>query len=351
MSAAVLTAAVQAAAAARLQAVGLPTRALEDWRYVDVAPLATEPVAGPAPAMAVETKGWAATPVSEERQTAWQSCVATTTDVGAIASLAHLNDSLHFTLGRDATGVATVGIDTPVGVHGRRLVVTLERGASGTLVLRHRVGAARSCTGIEIDAAPGSRLIVEEIQEGDDAAQLLSNAWLRLDRDAHVTWTSAWRGGALVRARLKAKLLAAGAEVDLAGLARIAGTRQVHQYLRVEHLAGDTRSQQLYKNVIDGSARASFDGLVHVAKGADRSDAQQTNHNLLLSVGGRADTRPQLDIHADEVKAAHGATVGRPEDDQIIYLRTRGLALSTARQLVQQGFSDEILHRFSHVRP
>ncbi len=351
MSAAVLTAAVQAAAVARMQVVGLPTRSLEDWRYVDVAPLGADLGTGAVPAMAIQAEGWAVAPVSEERQAAWQACVATATDVGAIGSLAHINDSVHLTLGRDATGVANVMIDTPVGVHGRRLVVTLERGASGTLVLRHRVGAARSYTGIDIDAAPGSRLVVEEIQDGDDAAQLLSNAWLRLDRDAHVTWTSAWRGGALVRARLKAKLLATGAEVDIAGLARIAGTRQAHQFLRVEHLAGDTRSQQLFKNVIDGSARASFDGLVHVAKGADRSDAQQTNHNLLLSVGGRADTRPQLDIHADEVKAAHGATVGRPEDDQIVYLRTRGLSLATARALVQQGFSDEILHRFRHVQP
>lgn len=346
--------ALRSTAAARATAIGLPTRALEAWRYVDCAPLAQDPPAGEAPAIAVQagSTGWSMNPLNvDDNSQRWTDCLATADDIGAVWSLSHLRDGLHLNLGAKQDGHIHLVIDTPMGWHGRRLRVTLEREARGTMVIEHRLGAARSCTGIEVDAAPGSHLIVEEIQSGSNEAQLLSNAWLRLERDANVTWTSAWRGGTLVRPRLKAKLLAAGAELDFAGLARIDGTRQAHQYLRVEHLAGDTRSQQLVKNVIDGTARASFDGLIHVAKGADRSDAQQTNHNLLLAPGGRADTRPQLDIHADEVKAAHGATVGRPEDEQVIYLRTRGLALATARQLVQQGFSDEILHRFRHVQP
>jgi len=341
-------------AAARAATVGLPTRASEAWRYVDCAPLAHEPAAEAAPAITVlpGSTGWKSGPIEpalvRER---WAKAVVDTTDIGQIWSWSQLRDTLHLHLPKGAQGHLHCRIETPGGWHGYRILISVDRGAVGSLVLEHALGAARACTGMDVDVAQGGSLTVEEIQSGADAAQLLSSAAISIDRDAQVTWTSAWRGGALVRAHQDVRLTASGASIDFAGLARVAGKRQAHQYLRVAHVVGDTRSRQLVKNVIDDTARASFDGLIHVAKGADRSDAEQLNHNLLLAPGGRADTRPQLDIHADEVKAAHGATVGRPEDEQITYLRTRGLDSETARTLVQQGFSDEILHRFRHVHP
>ena len=341
-------------AAARAATVGLPTRASEAWRYVDCGPLASEPAPASAPAIAIRpgATGWKAGPIDPAQvRERWTKALQETSDIGQIWSWSRLHETLHLQLPKSAQGYLHCRIDTPGGWHGYRILVSVERGAVGSLVIEYAVGAARACTGIDVDVAQGSSLTVEEIQSGDDAAQLLSSANITVDRDAQVTWTSAWRGGTLVRARQDVRLTASGASMDFAGLARVAGKRQAHQYLRVAHVIGDTRSRQLVKNVIDDTARASFDGLIHVAKGADRSDAEQLNHNLLLAPGGRADTRPQLDIHADEVKAAHGATVGRPEDEQITYLRTRGLDSETARTLVQQGFSDEILHRFRHVHP
>lgn len=333
---------LRAAAATRAEAIGLPTRALEDWRYVDCAPLA-QTFSGPAADL--DTAGFADLDATAHADR-WRKHLAEDADLGAAWSLSRFASGAQAEIAPGKQADLRVDLRGRDGDSGHRLVLRLGRGAAAHLVLDQRLGTGRINLGIEVDLADGARLTVEEVQDGDDAGQLLSAVWTRIGRDAALTWTASWRGGALVRARQRILLEGTGADLDLAGLGRVGGTRQVHEHLRVEHRVGDTRSRQLVKNVIDGAAKASFDGLVHVAVGADRSDAEQTNHNLLLSEKGRADTRPQLDIHADDVKAAHGATVGRPEDEEITYLRTRGLDLETARSLVQRGFSDEILHRF-----
>jgi Fe-S cluster assembly protein SufD len=347
-------------AESRATALGLPTRSLEAWRYVDCAPLSETFAAAEIPAIAIsgDRTNWDITALDALSETdsdalveRWSGCLEKADDLGAVWSLAKLHDGLRLQVAKGEAGVLHLALANPQGDHGRRIVIEVARGAAATLVIDHQLGSARSCSGIEVDLADGAQLRVEERQHGADDGQLLSAVWVHQQRDSQLTWTSTWHGGSLVRARLKSQLLASGASLDLAGLARLDGKRQAHQYLRVEHRGPDTTSRQLVKNIIDGQAKASFDGLVHVASGADRSDAEQTNHNLLLSAQGRADTRPQLDIFADDVKAAHGATVGRPEDEEITYLRTRGLDLATARRLVQQGFSDEILNRFRHDQP
>lgn len=347
---------VRDAAQQRAAHLGLPTRALEAWRYVDCKPLATTSTGTATDIAATGGDNWALQPLSQldtATQAAhaqrWQTCISTADDIGTLWSLSKLHDGLQATV---AAGKQASPLHLRIQANadsGHRIVVRLERGAQASLIIEYALGAGRAAVGLEIDVADGAHLHIEERQSGEDRGQLLTSAWAHIQRDANVHWTCSWSGGDLVRARVKVVLHAAGAHLDYAGLARITDKRQAHQFLRVHHHAADTTSVQLVKNVIDGYAKCSFDGLVHIAKGADRSNAQQTNHNLLLSPHGRADTRPQLDIFADDVKAAHGATVGRPEDEEIVYLRTRGLSLDTARRLVQQGFSDEILHRFRHV--
>ncbi|MBA3683685.1 MAG: SufD family Fe-S cluster assembly protein, partial [Planctomycetes bacterium] len=103
------------------------------------------------------------------------------------------------------------------------------------------------------------------------------------------------------------------------------------------------RSAQRFRNVADGRSSASFDGLVAIAKGADRANAEQENKNLLLTRTARIDTRPQLDILADDVKASHGATIGQPDQDEIFYLRSRGLSPVTALAMLTRGFAEEIV--------
>jgi Fe-S cluster assembly protein SufD len=114
---------------------------------------------------------------------------------------------------------------------------------------------------------------------------------------------------------------------------------------RVRHRAGPSQSAQLFKTLAGGSAVASFDGLVAIDRGADQSDAEQRNQNLLLSPKARVDTRPQLDILADDVKAGHGATVGQLSADELFYLRARGLPEARARALLTRGFAMEAVAR------
>ena len=116
--------------------------------------------------------------------------------------------------------------------------------------------------------------------------------------------------------------------------------------LRVRHESRDARSEQAVRNIATAEAKASFDGLVWVAKGADGTSAEQENKNLILSPKARIDTRPQLDIHADDVKAGHGATVGQLSADELFYLRARGIDRAVAEGMLIQGFAGEILTRF-----
>lgn len=370
-------AAARAAAQARLAVLGLPTNAAEAWRYVDVKPLASPPATVPRTVSAAEVAhhrlpgctlvvlvdGAFQTDLSDAapgveslfalspaEATAldqrWTRCAASADDLTSLWTLTDLAGGVRLR-GTTTTPVQILALATG-GCSGARLIIEAARGTSIDLILHHvALGPARASIGLELDLAEGASVRVDELQL-DDTAQLFSLAWPRLGRDASLIWTSVGVGGQCVRSRSKGLLTGANASLSLAGLTVLAATRQAHQYLRVEHQVGDTGSQQVFKTIVDGKAVASFDGLVAIAKGADRSAAQQTNHNLLLSPGARADTRPQLDILADDVQAAHGATVGQINADELFYLRTRGLSEPTARALLIHGFAGEILEQLTN---
>jgi len=385
--------ALRALAARRATEIGLPTNADEDWRYVRLAALggaSTSSADSSRPAAPTGANASAraffdhaislapthplvemcdgriiaaralpvgvqlddllapANPDAARYRQRWAGCLTSADDVTTCWSVADLSGAMRVRVNAAVSAPLLLLASSIVGAHGLRLVIELEAGAALTVILVHAAhGSARSSVGIEVDAGAGARLIVDELQfaprEAGTTNLLFSNAWLHLARDARVTWTTVAEGGALVRSRITAVLSEPGAEVVLHGLAVLAGHRQAHQFTRVEHRVGDTRSQQLYKNLADGSATASFDGLVTIAHGADGAAAEQTNHNLLLSPTARIDTRPQLDIHADDVKASHGATVGRPDPEELFYLRTRGLGADAAMAMLTRGFAAEIV--------
>jgi Fe-S cluster assembly protein SufD len=116
-------------------------------------------------------------------------------------------------------------------------------------------------------------------------------------------------------------------------------------YMRVEHASPHCDSRQLYKGVLDGRSRGVFHGRIIVHKDAQKTDAKQTNRNLLLSDQAQIDTKPQLEIYADDVKCTHGATIGQLDENAIFYLRSRGISLESARTLLLFAFTSEILER------
>jgi Fe-S cluster assembly protein SufD len=152
-------------------------------------------------------------------------------------------------------------------------------------------------------------------------------------------------GGALSRTDIETRLAAAGAETVLNGLYMAGGRQHVDHHTRIDHLAPHTRSAEYYRGVLAGRARAVFNGKVVVHPDAQKTDAHQTNANLLLSADAEVDTKPELEIYADDVKCSHGATVGQLDEDALFYLRARAIDLETARSLLTYAFAEDIISR------
>jgi Fe-S cluster assembly protein SufD len=236
------------------------------------------------------------------------------------------------------------------GVSGGVVTVEVERGCQLHLsITHHALQASRSSLVVDVDLAAGARLSVDDLQLGPaaSASQLFCHVRAQCERDSLLRWTAARLGAQLGRSRVDALLLAPGAHCDLASVAELTLERQWHDLTRVEHRVGNTTSEQLYKTVADHAAIGSFDGLVAIKPGADLSSAQQRNHSLLLSPKARVDSRPQLDIGADDVKASHGSSIGALNADEVFYLKTRGLGEAEARGVLMRGFVQDITLRLS----
>lgn len=340
-------------ALARAATLGLPTTASEDWRYVDVKPLQTPVTSDSAvrhgsllpnamsivnglvlangPDIALDAHDVA---LERNRLAAESEAPACWSWIGSSRKV-NVTGRQNLTIDHQATS----------GLSGWRLLLDLAPGAELDVVLSHSVArGARASVGLVANLAHGARLRIAEVA-ADQGGQLFIQAEARVERDATATWTSTSRGGELLRWRAVVDLVATGAHADIAAVDQVTGHDQAHRHLRLRHRVGPTTSTQLFKTVLNDHAIASFDGLVDVAKGADGANAEQLSRILLLSPTARGDTRPQLDIHADEVKAGHGATIGQLDADEQLYLRMRGLDAATARHLLIDGFVREVTAR------
>ncbi len=152
-------------------------------------------------------------------------------------------------------------------------------------------------------------------------------------------------GGALARSDIATRLDAQGCECSLDGLYLLAGTQHVDHHTVIDHRQPRCISRELYKGVLDGKSTGVFNGKVYVRPHAQQSDAGQMNKNLLLSDDATIDTKPQLEIFADDVKCSHGATIGRLDDAALFYLRSRGIAAAAARSLLIAAFANEMIGR------
>jgi Fe-S cluster assembly protein SufD len=164
-------------------------------------------------------------------------------------------------------------------------------------------------------------------------------------RSSNVTSHSVLLGGALVRNNIHPVLAGEGCECVINGLFIPTGRQHMDNYMQVEHASPHGSSRQFYKGILDGQARGVFHGRIIVHKDAQKTDAKQTNMNLLLSEDAQIDTKPQLEIYADDVKCTHGATIGQIDEEAIFYLRSRGIAEVSAKALLLFAFAGESLQR------
>jgi len=353
------------AARARAAALPAPAAALEDWRYVRC-----DPLAAPAPCAASSAaiplpaapylllRDGIAQPGGTPWPDAWRldlptpavvaqltADLAAATDASACWTLAEAACVQHLRVTADAGRALTIVDAATGGIGAWHLQIDVADGAVLELhLIHHATGPARALPSLHLSLGVGARVVLHEIQRGV-TDQLLARWSADLATDARLEATVRGRGGRLVRHQISVHLQGERAAFELAALLTADGDEQAHLHTRVMHAASRTTSNQLAKTIVDGRARTSFDGCVAMAAGISQGDAQQHNRNLVLSPTARADTRPQLDIRADDVKAAHGATVGRLDEDEMLYLRLRGLDAATASALLTTGYIAEVESR------
>lgn len=198
---------------------------------------------------------------------------------------------------------------------------------------------------VEVLAEDGAQVQYVSLQRLGKGAFHQSAQRTLAKRDSTLDTLNLSLGASVARVDLSARLLGPGANSDMLGLYFADEDQHFDHNTRQDHLAPHTKSDLLYKGALDGRSRTVFRGIIRVHKGAQRTDAYQTNRNLLLSEHARADSLPNLEIEADDVKCSHGATVGQLDGEALFYLMSRGMSRTQAERLVVLGFLGEVLDR------
>ena len=369
------------AAEARLAGRHLPTTADEDWKYLDLKALAGISFS-PAPRATVDISGYLLPEMVGTRQVfvnghhAPHVSCASAVPAGvrffpmstaseacqALGSVGHgvekgLFEDLNTARFEDGAVILVpknlkvalplhllfiTKAEAPAAVFPRVLVV-LERGAELELVEEHHgEGTYLSAPVLEIRVAEGAVLHHERVQREAPEAYHLGTIRTEVAKGAQYHSRTLSFGARLSRQQPWIRL-AEGAEVTLDGLALLDTDQVADTHSFLHHAEPNTASHQLHKCIVDGKARAIFNGQVRVAPGAQGTDAKQQSRNLLLSEAARVDTKPQLEIYADDVKCSHGAAVGALDPEELFYLQSRGLNADDARNLLTYGFAADVL--------
>jgi Fe-S cluster assembly protein SufD len=248
------------------------------------------------------------------------------------------------------TPLHLVTIGAPTGAdsawHMRHLI-ELGAGASLTLVEHHLASGEHAHLGnalTHVHLADDASLVHARLQEESPRATLLTRTDAVLARNAHYQRVDIELGAALSRHELNVRLEGEGANLSANGVLLATGKRHLDTRLGIEHIARDTQCDLTWRGLAAGRSRAVFHGGILIHAGADGSDANLSNKNLLLSDAAEIDSQPVLEIHADEVKAAHGATVGQLDPTAMFYLRSRGLPEADARRLLTTAFCREVVN-------
>jgi Fe-S cluster assembly protein SufD len=245
--------------------------------------------------------------------------------------------------------VTTASPAGPVVTSARALVVAGER--SQSQIVESYVGPDGTpyFTNAVTEVFAGENAVIDHYkvqQEGLQAFHVAS-MHVHLGRSSNVSSHSFSLGGRLVRNDTFAILDGEGAECTLNGLYLADGERLVDNHTSIDHAKAHCPSHEIYKGILGGRARAVFNGKIIVRQDAQKTNAKQTNRALLLTDDATINTKPQLEIFADDVKCTHGAAIGQLDDDAIFYLRARGLTYAEARDMLIHAFAGDILNRIT----
>lgn len=382
----------RAAALERANALAVPTTRDEEWRFTDLAPLTRvhfRPVSD-APRITPSDIGPFAVPEAAARLVFVDGVYASALsyagnlpagiEVGTIAggigahsapveqhltrlaafenrvftalNTAWLRDGALVVVGRNASLAAPVHllfVATGGGsVACPRCLVIAQEGSACTVVEDHvslTQEAYFTNAVTEVAVATDARVCHVRLQRDNINAFHISASAAALARDAVYESHSVTMGARISRHDLDILQQGEGARAKINGLAFISGRQLADTHTLMDHAMSNGRCEQLHKTIVGGAAHAVFNGKVYVRHGAQLTDSSQQSRNLLLSDRARIDTKPQLEIFADDVKCAHGATVGQLDAEQLFYLRSRGLPDARARNVLTYAFGAEVIER------
>ncbi len=375
----------------RFRELPFPTARNEDWRFTSVAPLLKETFALPV-AAAMESKslpplcdpralrltfvnGAFAPKLSKLESLPGGALFGPLSEPGAAAEtlskhLAHVADgqnqiftALNNALLQDGAFVvlpANAVVDRPLEIlyitkpgtkpesAQPRTLVVLGKHAQATVVERFvGLGEGRSFTNAvaEFVLEEGAILDHVKIQQENLQTYHVANTQVAQSRGSNFTTHSLLLGGALVRNEVRVRFDGEGCEATVNGLYLARGTQHVDCHTVIDHAKAHCNSHELYKGVLGDKSQGVFNGKIFVRKDAQKTDAKQTNKVLLLSDDATINTKPQLEIFADDVKCTHGATIGQLDDTQMFYLRSRGIGLEDAKRLLTFAFANDVVGR------
>jgi len=240
--------------------------------------------------------------------------------------------------------------------HISHLLIFFDEGASATYV--HESASPTESSDalhagiVEIKVMQGASLKFVELQSWGKHVWNFSHERIRVERDGNLEWIFGAIGSKLTKNFSDLDLAGEGATGRMSGFYFTDGTQHLDHDTQQNHLAPHTTSDLLFKGALKGKSRSVWQGMIYVAKGAEKTDGYQANRNIVLEEGARADSIPGLEILADDVRCTHGATVGKLEEEPIFYLKSRGIPQKDAERVVVEGFFDPIMQRipFEGVR-
>jgi Fe-S cluster assembly protein SufD len=242
----------------------------------------------------------------------------------------------------------------PTMTHPRNLIVAEDRSQATVIEDYVSLPAAHGAEGrlfcnTATELVAGDNAVVSHYMIEREHVDSFNISTLRIEqgRNANVNSHSVLLGGGIVRNNVHPVLNGEGGDCLINGLFAGTGRQHLDNYMLVEHAKPHCGSRQFYNGILGGSAHGVFHGRIIVHKDAQKTDAKQTNRNLLLSDEAQIDTKPQLEIYADDVKCTHGATIGQIEENALFYLRSRGIEESAARQMLLHAFASECLDRMA----
>jgi len=271
-------------------------------------------------------------------------------------NLALAHDGAAIRIGRDWTAqkpLHLLHLSADQGASHARNAIVLEEGAEATLFETHAAAGVTdyfSNLVTHIDVGPLAKLTHVVFQGASRKSVLVSSSDIRLGRDARYAGNSLSIGAALSREQSFVSFSDEGGEVDINIATALRGTQHGDRYCFVDHAVPGCKSSVFFRAVMDGEAVGVFQGHALVRPDAQKTDARQLANALLLSRGASMNAKPELEIYADDVQCAHGATIGELSEESVFYLRSRGIDEKTARGLLVTAFLDEVLERLPHEK-